>query len=1134
MRREIELVVACLLGGLMVVFFVGGLGGPAQAAEVEDSASAFDVVINEVAWAGHSGYTADEWIELYNTTASTISLDGWHLVDDDNLNIVLSGDISPYGYYLIERTDDSTVSDITADWFGSFGSGGLSNAGEVLTLTDDLNGVIGTGNVENGGSWPAGSDAYYSMERRNPVASDTDANWCTNDGVTINGQDAVGKPINGTPKAQNSCYQPPAGDAADLVVVKTGPITADQGSVITYHVAVSNTGAVTATGTRLTDTLPLAVMFITQSSAFAFDRSGGELAWSLGDVLTGTVYPITITVQVTDTASSAFTNYITATTTASETVTVNNADDWETTVVVPGTPRVLISALHYYGYAGADDEAVQVINVGTAQAHLDDWYLANDATADDGAAFPADVTLEVGESIWCARSAVAFEDEFGFKPDYETDETDVTVPELVGSWPGFANAGGESALFRDDGRLMDLLRYGDSTSSEDGWSGAALQPWSPTNTFPEDGQILYRKLDQATGLPVTDTNTAADWAQDPGDDINGRKVRYPGWDLSEFFQTVRVTETANLTVAIAPDNAYAVIEGVIDDAATSIQIEGYTFENAHLMDAVISRAQAGVTVTVLLEGGEVTDQERWFCQQLHAVGGTVYFMHNDDSADIHDRYRNQHAKFIIVDDQTLVLGSENFNYSGLPVDDKANGTWGRRGAFLITDAPCVVARARTIFERDLDTAHKDIVMWSAAHPRYGDPTPGFAPVYVYSDWVTSTVYFSRPLILADTLFAFEVVQSPENSLRDSDGLLGLVGRAGAGDVVLVEQLYEREHWGATDSIPATDPNPRLEAYIDAARRGASVHILLNGSWDSGSVVENAAARDYVNAIARTEGLDLEAQLGDPAGRGIHNKMVLVWIDGVGGYAHVGSINGSEASNKINRELALQVKSDQVYDYLARVFEVDWNLAHPVFLPFVAANYTPPPPPADYVVVSEVMYRPSGQRSGNREWVELYNPTDQAVDISDWYLGDAAGPEYGAGRYRFPGGTVLPAHGIIVVAQQAQDFQGVSGFGKPHFEFLIDPNRDDPAVPNMVVAGSWDGFGFALGDKGDRVILLDDGGQAVDVVVYGKAGYGEVIAHPGGVESGWSLERRPPYQDTDDCSVDFVPRLPATPGSVPES
>ncbi len=65
---------------------------------------------------------------------------------------------------------------------------------------------------------------------------------------------------------------------------------------------------------------------------------------------------------------------------------------------------------------------------------------------------------------------------------------------------------------------------------------------------------------------------------------------------------------------------------------------------------------------------------------------------------------------------------------------------------------------------------------------------------------------------------------------------------------------------------------------------------------------------YLVRTARDEGLDLEARLGDPTYLGLHNKMVLAHIGGRG-YVHAGSINGSEAASKINRELALQVQSD---------------------------------------------------------------------------------------------------------------------------------------------------------------------------------------------------------------------------------
>lgn len=342
-------------------------------------------------------------------------------------------------------------------------------------------------------------------------------------------------------------------------------------------------------------------------------------------------------------------------------------------------------------------------------------------------------------------------------------------------------------------------------------------------------------------------------------------------------------------------------------------------------------------------------------------------------------------------------------------------------------------------------------------------------------------------------------------------------------------------WGDN---PADDPNLRLEAYVAAARRGATVRILLNSGTFGQEFYQtsNTSTAAYVNQIAHAERLDLEAAVGDPTRWGIHNKMVLVWLHVEGAYAHVGSLNGSEGSNKVNREMALQVRSDAIYRYLADVFQVDWWLSHPLFLPSVLRNYAPPAPPVNHVVVSEVMYRPYiGDPPGNGEWIELYNPTDQQVDVSGWSLGDAAAPdEYGSGTYTFPAGTLLPVGGVIVVAQQAADLAFV-----PDFEVVIDPARDDPAVPNMIPAGEWDGFGLALGNEGDEVILRDDLGADVDVVVWDdpaddpvvKGDYPGVIAWRGLVKTSWSLERRPPYYDTDDCSADFFPRYPATPGTV---
>jgi hypothetical protein len=84
---------------------------------------------------------------------------------------------------------------------------------------------------------------------------------------------------------------------------------------------------------------------------------------------------------------------------------------------------------------------------------------------------------------------------------------------------------------------------------------------------------------------------------------------------------------------------------------------------------------------------------------------------------------------------------------------------------------------------------------------------------------------------------------------------------------------------------------------------------------------------------------------------------------------------------------------------------------------------------------------------------------------------------------------------------------------------------------MLPAGNWPGFGLALSNTGDHIILRNAAGQPVDVVVWGDSSYPGTLPHPGVVASDHSLERRPAYQDTDNCGADFFDRTPPMPGSV---
>ncbi len=119
-----------------------------------------DVYINEVAWMGTTVSSTNEWVELYNDGTTDLDLDGWAIVSDDGSpNIIINNAtksvIEAKKFYLIERTDDTTVPEVPADFITAFGSG-LSNIGEKLLLKKPDGTIVETLDYKTG--WPAGDN----------------------------------------------------------------------------------------------------------------------------------------------------------------------------------------------------------------------------------------------------------------------------------------------------------------------------------------------------------------------------------------------------------------------------------------------------------------------------------------------------------------------------------------------------------------------------------------------------------------------------------------------------------------------------------------------------------------------------------------------------------------------------------------------------------------------------------------------------------------------------------------------------------------------------------------------------------------------------------------------------------------
>lgn len=138
------------------------------------------VEISEIAWMGTSANANAEWIELYNDSSESVSLSGWRLEGAVAPKITLSGTIPSGGYYLLERTADTSVPNVSAD---AIYTGALSNAGDTLTLKDAAGTIIDT--VVGGTNW----ESVGGDNTTKHTAQKTGSGWVT---------------ALGTPRAQNS------------------------------------------------------------------------------------------------------------------------------------------------------------------------------------------------------------------------------------------------------------------------------------------------------------------------------------------------------------------------------------------------------------------------------------------------------------------------------------------------------------------------------------------------------------------------------------------------------------------------------------------------------------------------------------------------------------------------------------------------------------------------------------------------------------------------------------------------------------------------------------------------------------------------------------------------------------------
>ena len=167
------------------------------------------IVINEIAWMGTMESANDEWIELFNM-GDEVDLTDWMLVtDDESISITLSGVLSSGEYLLLERTDDTSVPQESADMIYS---GGLPNTGKTLIVKDssglEIDRVVGGENWETIGG---NNTTKHTAQRQN------DNSWITGEPTPKRENTTVDTGADtGTGGTGSSSSKPPASSGATV------------------------------------------------------------------------------------------------------------------------------------------------------------------------------------------------------------------------------------------------------------------------------------------------------------------------------------------------------------------------------------------------------------------------------------------------------------------------------------------------------------------------------------------------------------------------------------------------------------------------------------------------------------------------------------------------------------------------------------------------------------------------------------------------------------------------------------------------------------------------------------------------------------------------------------------------------
>lgn len=552
--------------------------------------------------------------------------------------------------------------------------------------------------------------------------------------------------------------------------------------------------------------------------------------------------------------------------------------------------QILITELFYHRYPTILNEFITLFNPTNTSICLDGWYITNSINApfvnQRKILFPKNSTFPANSSITITQNATSYQQQRMKTPTFEyAANSNDSIPTLnTTSTIYIPNLGGAIALKNSFNHTIDCIIYGETAAQSLSWHGPPV---------PSVGQGYIAKRRKVNDTYI-DSNTAEDWIQ---------PYRYRIGQSS--FSPNKYHANVTITPFISPDTSFSVISNFLQNTHSEILLSVYEFTSNELASILIDALQRNVTLNMFVEGspvGGMSQKQSYLLHRLHHHGASIHILQGSQADRIYRRYRFVHAKYMVLDEETVLIHSGNFGPTGVPsVTSFGNREWG-----IALKNETIAGFYASVFHDDWNIDREDTFVFSS-DPLFENNTY-FLP---------EESYFGRyqPIMnqsLSFTLTAnIQPVLSPDNSYTQITTLLSQ-----AEESIYIQQLYIYPQWTTTE-------NPIIPLLIEKAEQGVDIRIILNyNPWYDSTNVRNNITKN----LLESHGIQVKYYFTNwSIFRNMHNKGAVIDNTSV----LISSINWNENSILNNREIAVIITHPEIASIYATVFLSDWNLSEPI-------------------------------------------------------------------------------------------------------------------------------------------------------------------------------------------------------------